>query len=89
MSITKEKKQELIKQFAMSEGDTGSVFVQCAILTERISNLTKHLQLFKKDHHSRRGLLILVGRRKSLINYLKRIDQKGYEDLIKTLGIRK
>ena len=89
MSVTKEKKQELIKEFATSGSDTGSVFVQCAILTERITNLTKHLQAFQKDHHSRRGLLILVGRRKSLLNYLKKVDHSGYEALIKRLGIRK
>ena len=89
MSVTKEKKQELIKEFAVSKGDTGSVFVQCAVLTERITNLTKHLQAFPKDHHSRRGLLILVGRRKRLLNYLKKNDMNGYEELIKKLGIRK
>ena len=89
MSITKEKKQELIQQYAISKSDTGSVYVQCAVLTERIINLTKHLQVYKKDHHSRRGLLILVGRRKSLINYLKKIDIGGYEELIRKLGIRK
>jgi len=89
MSITKEKKQELIKEFSLSGVDTGSVFVQCAVLTERITNLTKHLQTFQKDHHSRRGLLILVGRRKSLLNYLKKVDHSGYEALIKRLGIRK
>ncbi len=89
MSVTKEKKQELIKKFAVSDGDTGSAFVQCAVLTERITNLTKHLQSFPKDHHSRRGLLILVGRRKRLLNYLKQNDQGGYEGLIKQLGLRK
>jgi small subunit ribosomal protein S15 len=89
MSITKEKKQSLINEYAISKDDTGSVYVQCAILTERINNLTKHLQEFSKDHHSRRGLLILVGRRKSLLNYLKKVNVAQYEELIKKLGIRK
>jgi len=89
MSITKEKKQGLIKEFAITTNDTGSVHVQCAVLSERIANLTKHLQTYQKDHHSRRGLLILVGRRKSLLNYLKKADFAGYEALIKRLGLRK
>lgn len=89
MSITKEKKQELIKSYAGTEGDTGSVEVQCSILTERISNLTEHLKVNKKDFHSRRGLLILVGRRKRLLSYLKSKSVERYLELISKLGIRK
>ena len=89
MSITAEKKQELIKEFGTKEGDTGSPEVQCAVLTERIVNLTEHFKENKKDHHSRRGLLILVGRRRHLLDYLKRKDVKRYETLIKKLGLRK
>lgn len=89
MSITAEKKQELIDTFATTEGDTGSPEVQCAILTERIVNLTEHFKSNKKDHHSRRGLLVLVGRRRHLLDYLKRKDQARYEALIKKLGLRK
>lgn len=89
MSITAQKKQELIKQYAIKEGDTGSADVQCAILTERINNLTQHFKTNAKDFHSRRGLLILVGRRKRLLDYIKQEDQKRYEALIKKLGLRK
>lgn len=89
MSITNERKQELIKEYATQEGDTGSPEVQVAILTERIRNLTEHFQGHKKDHHSRRGLLGLVSRRRRLLDYTKAKDVKRYEDLIKRLGIRK
>ena len=89
MSITAEKKTELIKKFAQTEGDTGSPEVQVAILTERINNLTNHFQTNKKDHHSRRGLLILVGRRRSLLDYVKGKDETRYQSLIKRLNIRK
>jgi small subunit ribosomal protein S15 len=89
MSITAVRKQELIKSFATKEGDTGSPEVQVAILTERIRNLTEHFKFHKKDNHSRRGLLMLVGGRRSLLDYLKKKDQKRYESLIQRLEIRK
>ena len=89
MSITQERKAELIKEFGRSEGDTGSPEVQVSILTERISNLTEHLKEHNKDYHSRRGLLIMVGQRRGLLDYLRRRDQSRYEDLIKTLGLRR
>ncbi len=89
MSITPERKQELIKEFASSEGDTGSPEVQIAIMTERIKNLTEHLKDHKKDNHSRRGLLIMVGQRRRMLDYVKRKNVKRYEDLIGRLGIRK
>ena len=89
MSITQERKAELIKEFGRSEGDTGSPEVQVSILTERISNLTEHLKEHNKDFHSRRGLLIMVGQRRGLLDYLRRKDQSRYEDLIKTLGLRR
>jgi small subunit ribosomal protein S15 len=89
MSITALRKQELIKDYAIAEGDTGSAEVQCAVLTERIVNLTEHFKVNAKDHHSRRGLLILVGRRRRLLDYLKRKDSARYDALIKRLGLRK
>lgn len=89
MSITAERKQNLINDFAKAKGDTGSVEVQCAILTERINNLTEHFKTNPKDHHSRRGLLILVGRRRRLLDYLMDKDAEGYKALITKLGIRK
>jgi small subunit ribosomal protein S15 len=89
MSITQEAKQELIKEYANTEGDTGSPEVQCAILTHRILNLTEHFKSNHKDHHSRRGLLIMVNRRRKLLEYLKRESQGRYEALIKRLGLRK
>lgn len=89
MSITPEKKKKLIEEYATEKGDTGSVEVQCAILTERISNLTEHFKTNKKDVHSRRGLLIMVGRRKRLLEYLKARDFNRYQSLIKKLGLRK
>lgn len=89
MSITKEKRLDLVKQFGENESDTGKTEVQVAILTERISNLTEHLKEHKKDHHTRRGLLKLVGKRRSLLKYLKRVDIERYRNLIKELGIRR
>ena len=89
MSITAERKSELIKEYATREGDTGSPEVQVAVLTERIVNLTEHLKTHKKDFHSRRGLLIMVGQRRRLLDYVKGKDQNRYEDLIKRLGLRR
>lgn len=87
--ISKEKKAELIKTYGRKEGDTGSPEVQIAILTERINELTEHLKENKKDHHSRRGLLKMVGKRRGLLDYLKKNDLEGYRALIGKLGIRK
>lgn len=89
MSITAERKQELIKEYGQKEGDTGSPEVQVAVLTERIRNLTDHLGDHKKDHHSRRGLLIMVGQRRRLLDYLRKKDESRYAALIKSLGIRR
>ena len=89
MSITAERKLELIGEFATKLGDTGSPEVQVAILTERIRNLTEHLKTHKKDFHSRRGLLIMVGQRRRLLEYTKQKSQKRYEDLIKRLELRR
>ena len=89
MSITAEKKQELITKYAQSEGDTGSPEVQVAILTDRIVTLTDHFKEHKKDNHSRRGLLQMVNKRRSLLDYLKRKDEARYQGLIKSLGLRK
>ncbi len=87
--MTKERKQEIIKTFATHEGDTGSPEVQVAILTERINHLNEHLKTHKKDHHSRRGLLLLVGQRRGLLNYLTKIDVERYRALVEKLGLRK
>jgi small subunit ribosomal protein S15 len=89
MSITAEKKQQLIQEYATTTGDTGSTEVQCAILTTRIENLTEHFKVNTKDHHSRRGLLILVGRRRRLLDYIKRKNHDRYANLISRLGLRK
>ncbi len=89
MSITADRKTELVKEYATQEGDTGSPEVQVAILTERIVNLTDHLKTHKKDFHSRRGLLIMVGQRRRLLDYVKRKDTARYESLIKRLGLRR
>ena len=89
MSITAERKQEVMKEFATKKEDTGSPEVQVAILTERINNLTEHFKTNNKDHHSRRGLLKMVGHRRRLLDYLKQKDAKRYETLIKKLGLRK
>ena len=87
--ISKEKKAELIKAYGRKEGDTGSPEVQIAILTERITELNEHLSANPKDHHSRRGLLMMVGQRRSLLGYLKKTDLDGYRALIEKLGLRK
>jgi small subunit ribosomal protein S15 len=89
MSITAERKAELMKQYARVENDTGSPEVQVAILTERIINLTEHFKTHRKDRHSRRGLLMLVSRRRSLLDYLKRKDEARYTTIIQALGIRR
>jgi small subunit ribosomal protein S15 len=89
MSITAERKQTLITEYATKAGDTGSPEVQVAILSERIRNLTDHLGDHKKDHHSRRGLLVMVGQRRSLLDYLKRKNASRYEQLIARLGLRR
>jgi small subunit ribosomal protein S15 len=89
MSVTAEKKQEIIKDNAQSEGDTGSPEVQVAILTERIRNLTEHFKTNHKDNHSRRGLLMMVNQRRNLLAYLKKKDVERYNALIQKLGLRK
>ena len=89
MSLTKEKKTELIGKYGRADGDTGSAEVQVALMTERINELTEHLREHKKDHHSRRGLLMLVGKRRRLLNYLQRTDLDRYRALIKELGLRR
>ena len=89
MSITAEKKQELIKEYATKDGDTGSPEVQVAILTHRIVHLTEHFKTHKKDNHSRRGLLMLVNKRRKLLDYLNSKDEGRYQALIKSLGLRK
>jgi small subunit ribosomal protein S15 len=89
MSITPARKQEVIREYASKDGDTGSAEVQIAILSERIRNLTDHLGTHKKDFHSRRGLLVMVGHRRSLLDYLKRENVARYEALIGRLGLRR
>ena len=89
MSITAERKQELISEYATKNGDTGSPEVQVAILSERIINLTDHLKTHKKDHHSRRGLLVMVGQRRRLLDYLNAKKTARYQDLIKRLNLRR
>jgi len=89
MSITAEKKQELIAEYATNSGDTGSPEVQIAILSERITNLTEHLKTHKKDFHSRRGLLMMVGQRRRLLDYLGRKNRARYEEVVKRLGLRR
>ncbi|SKA18195.1 30S ribosomal protein S15 [Consotaella salsifontis] len=89
MSITPERKAELLKEYATKEGDTGSPEVQVAILSERISNLTEHFKTHKKDNHSRRGLLKLVSQRRRLLDYLKDKEEQRYSDLIGRLGLRR
>ena len=88
LSITKERTAELIKEYGKGEGDSGSVEVQVAILTERIRNLTEHLKVHKKDNHTRRGLMKLIGRRRGLLKYIKNRDINEYRALVKKLGIR-
>jgi len=87
--LAKEKKTELIEQFQQKEGDTGSPEVQVALLTERINYLTDHFKVHPKDHHSRRGLLKMVGQRRRLLNYLQRVDHDRYRSLIGKLGLRR
>ena len=89
MAVTKERKAELVKKFGKDEKDTGSSKVQRAILTDEINDLTEHLKVHKHDFHSKRGLLIKVGKRRSLLDYLKRTDVVSYRELIKELNIRK
>lgn len=88
MSITAQRKLELIKEYGIKEGDTGSPEVQVSILTERIKNLSEHMKAHKKDFHSRRGLLILVGQRRRLLKYVKNKEESRYKDLIQRLGLR-
>jgi small subunit ribosomal protein S15 len=89
MPLTQERKQELIEKFGDSPTDTGKTEVQVALLTERINQLTDHLRSHRKDHHSRRGLLMLVGRRRRFLNYLQRQDLERYRSLIRELGLRR
>ncbi|OQA21186.1 MAG: 30S ribosomal protein S15 [Actinobacteria bacterium ADurb.Bin346] len=89
MTLLKEEKKEIIEKFRTHENDTGSAEVQIAILTSRINNLNEHLKSNKMDHHSRRGLVMLVGKRKRLLEYIKNNDLDGYRKLIKSLGLRK
>jgi small subunit ribosomal protein S15 len=89
MTLTQERKAELTQQFGKDAQDTGNTRVQVALLTERINQLTGHLRTHKKDHHSRRGLLMLVGRRRRLLNYMQRSDLEGYRELIRELGLRR
>ncbi|MCC6102480.1 MAG: 30S ribosomal protein S15 [Atopobiaceae bacterium] len=88
MAVTKERKAELVAQYGKNEHDSGSAEVQVALLTERIQGLTEHMKSHKKDYHSRRGLLMLVGKRRRLLGYIKARDVEGYRSLIKSLGIR-
>ena len=89
MTVTKERKRELIQQYRRKDEDSGSPEVQIAVLTARINNLTEHMRTHEKDYSSRRGLLALVSRRRSLLDYLRRVDPQGYLDIIGKLGIRK
>lgn len=89
MALTKEAKAEIIKEFQQHEGDTGSPEVQVAILTARINELTEHLRVHKKDHHSRRGLYKMIGQRRGLLDYLQRIDVERYRALVAKLGLRR
>lgn len=87
--MTQEEKQAIMKEYALHEGDTGSPEVQIAVLTKRINDLTEHLKTHKKDHHSRRGLFKMIGNRRSLLNYLTKVDIERYRSIIERLGIRK
>lgn len=89
MAISKERKAEIINEFKVHDNDTGSPEVQIAVLTEEITNLNEHLRTHKKDHHSRRGLLKMVGKRRNLLNYLRKKDISRYRDLIKKLNLRR
>lgn len=88
-TLSPERTQEIVAQFGANANDTGNTRVQIALLTQRINDLTQHLRSHKKDHHSRRGLLMLVGQRRRLLNYLEKSDLDGYRELIKQLGLRK
>ena len=87
--MTQEEKQAIIKEYAAHEGDTGSPEVQIAVLTKRINDLNAHLQIHKKDHHSRRGLLMMVGHRRNLLAYLQKVDIERYRSIVSRLGLRK
>ncbi len=89
MSLTKDKKTELVEKYGRDSADTGSTEVQVALLTERINDLTEHLRTHSKDHHSRRGLLMLVGRRRRLLRYLESTNLEGYRSLVAELGLRR
>ncbi len=89
MTLTQDRKRELVEKFGDSTSDTGKTEVQVALLTERINQLTEHLRTHRKDHHSRRGLLMLVGRRRRLLNYLQRDDLERYRSLVRELGLRR
>ena len=89
MTVTTERKREIVEKFGHSEGDTGSSEVQIALLTARINDLTGHLKTHKKDHHSRRGLRVMVGQRRRLLNYLRSCDLERYRTLVQELGLRK
>ncbi|MBX5440887.1 MAG: 30S ribosomal protein S15 [Solirubrobacteraceae bacterium] len=89
MTLTAERKAEIVEKFGESPQDTGNTRVQIALLTARINDLTEHLRTHKKDHHSRRGLLMLVGKRRRLLNYLQKKDLEGYRELIRELGLRR
>jgi small subunit ribosomal protein S15 len=89
MTVTAERKRELAAQFGKAEGDTGAPEVQIALMTERINDLTEHLRAHSKDHHSRRGLLMLVGRRRRLLQYLQRSNLESYRSLVRELGLRR
>jgi small subunit ribosomal protein S15 len=89
MTVTSERKQELVGKFGDGTADTGRTEVQIALFTERINSLTEHLRVHRKDHHSRRGLLMLVGRRRRLLNYLQRADVERYRALLRELGLRR
>ncbi len=89
MSLSPERKQKIVKEYATKKGDTGSPEVQIALLTDRINHLTEHLKVHKKDHHSRRGLLMLVGQRRRMLDYLRRNDVERYRALIAKLGLRR
>ena len=89
MSITAVRKQELLSEYAINEGDTGSPEVQVAILSERIRNLTEHLKTHAKDFHSRRGLLMMVGKRRRLLDYLRDVETSRYDEVVKRLGLRR
>jgi len=89
MTLTADKKREIVAEYGRGDADTGSTEVQVALLTARINELTEHLREHRKDHHSRRGLLMLVGQRRRLLNYMQRNDLEGYRSLIRELGLRR